>query len=210
MDSWDLLFKPEYAERIAPCGITMLDSAIDVIPAVLKYLGRSPDSTEPADLAAVEHTLMGVRRYIRSFASGGALEALAAGETCLTMDYSGDVVQAQARARPGVTVRYITPKEGAQVGFDMLTIPVDAPHMDAGLAFINFLLQPDVMAAITNKVRYANAVPASHAMIRPELLADTNMFPTPAQMATFFSIGPLSRSAERQRSRMWDRFKAGH
>ncbi len=98
MDSWDLLFKPEYAERIAPCGITMLDSAIDVIPAVLKYLGRSPDSTEPADLAAVEHTLMGVRRYIRSFASGGALEALAAGETCLTMDYSGDVVQAQARA----------------------------------------------------------------------------------------------------------------
>ena len=213
MDSWDLLFKPDNARRIAPCGITMMDSAIDVIPGVLKYLGKSPDSTDAADLAAVEHTLMGIRRYIRNFASGGALEALATGESCLALDYSGDVIQAAARAeeaKRGVTVRYVAPKEGAQLGFDMLAIPADAEHKDAALAFINFVLQPDVMAAITNKVRYANAVPASRAMIRPELLADTNIFPTPAQMATFFTIGPVSQAAERQRTRMWARFKAGH
>ena len=213
MDSWDLLFKPEYARRIAPCGITMMDSSIDVIPGVLKYLGRSPNSTDLADLAAVERALMGIRRYIRSFASGGALESLAAGETCLAMDYSGDVVQAQARtaeAKRGVTVRYVAPKEGAQLSFDMLAIPIDAPHMDAALTFINFLLQPDVIAAITNKVLYANAVPASHAMIRPQLLADTNIFPTSAQMATYYTIGPIPQSAERQRTRMWARFKAGH
>ena len=213
MDSWDLLLKPDNARRIAPCGITIMDSAIDVIPGVLKYLGRSPDSTDPADLAAVEHTLMGIRRYIRSFASGGALEALATGQACLALDYSGDVVQAQARAeeaRRGVAVRYVAPKEGAQLGFDMLAIPADAEHKDAALAFINFLLQPDVMAAITNKVRYANAIPASLAMIRPELLADTNVFPAPEQMATFFTIGPVPQTAERQRTRMWARFKAGH
>jgi putrescine transport system substrate-binding protein len=213
MDSWDLLLKPDNARRIAPCGITMMDSAIDVIPGVLKYLGHSPDSTDPADLAAVEHTLMGIRRYIRSFASGGALEALATGQACLALDYSGDVVQAQARAeeaRRGVAVRYVAPKEGAQLGFDMLAIPADAEHKDAALAFINFLLQPDVMAAITNKVRYANAIPASRAMIRPELLADTNVFPAPEQMATFFTIGPVPQTAERQRTRMWARFKAGH
>jgi putrescine transport system substrate-binding protein len=213
MDSWDLLFRPENARRIAPCGITMMDSAIDVIPGVLKYLGRSPDSTDPADLAAVERTLMGVRRYIRNFASGGTLEALASGQTCLALDYSGDVIQAQARAaeaKRAMTVRYIAPKEGAQLGFDMLAIPADAEHKDAALAFINFVLQPDVMAAITNKVRYANAVPASRPMIRPELLADTNIFPTPAQMAAFFTIGPVPQTAERQRTRMWARFKAGH
>jgi putrescine transport system substrate-binding protein len=213
MDSWDLLFKPENAKRIAPCGITMMDSAIDVIPGVLKYLGRSPDSTDPADLAAVERTLMGIRRYIRSFASGGTLEALATGQTCFALDYSGDVIQAAARAaeaKRGVTVRYVAPKEGAQLGFDMLAIPADAEHKDAALAFIDFVLQPDVMAAITNKVRYANAVPASRPMIRPELLADTNIFPTPAQMATFFTIGPVPQAAERQRTRMWARFKAGH
>jgi putrescine transport system substrate-binding protein len=213
MDSWDLLFKPENARRIVPCGIIMMDSAIDVIPGVLKYLGKSPDSTDSADLAAVEHTLMGIRRYIRSFASGGALEALATGRSCLALDYSGDVIQAQARAleaKRGVTVRYIAPKEGAQLGFDMLAIPTDAPHKDAALTFINFLLQPDVMAAITNKVRYANAIPASKPMIQPELLADTNIFPTQAQMANFFTIGPVPQAAARLRTRMWARFKAGH
>jgi putrescine transport system substrate-binding protein len=213
MDSWDLLFKPENAKRIAPCGITMMDSAIDVIPGVLKYLGKSPNSTDAADLAAVERTLMGIRRYIRSFASGGALEALATGRTCLVLDYSGDVVQAQARAveaKRNVAVHYIAPKEGAQLSFDMLAIPADAEHKDAAYTFINFLLQPDVMAAITNKVRYANAVPASHAMIRPELLADTNVFPTPAQMTAFFTVGPVPQAAQRLRTRMWARFKAGH
>ncbi len=213
MDSWDLLFKPENARRIAPCGITMMDSAIDVIPGVLKYLGKSPDSTEPADLAAVERTLMGIRHYIRSFASGGALEALATAQMCLALDYSGDVIQAGARAaeaKHGVAVRYVTPKEGAQLGFDMLAIPADAEHKDAALRFINFVLQPEIMAGITNTVRYANAVPASRAMIRPELLADTNIFPTEAQMASFFTIGPVPQAAERQRTRMWARFKAGH
>jgi putrescine transport system substrate-binding protein len=212
MDSWDLLFKPENAKRIAPCGITMMDSAIDVIPGVLKYLGKSPDSTDPADLAAVERTLTGIRRYIRNFASGGALEALANGRTCLVLDYSGDVIQAQARAteaKRNVAIHYIAPKEGAQLAFDMLAIPADAEHKDAALTFINFLLQPDVMAAITNKVRYANAVPASHAMITPALLADTNVFPAPAQMETFFTIGPVPQDATRQRTRMWARFKAG-
>ena len=213
MDSWDLLFKPANAKRIAPCGIIMMDSEIDVIPSVLKYLGKSPDSTDPKDLAAVEHTLMGIRPYIRSFASGGALEALATGQACLALDYSGDVVQAAARAKEakrGINVQYIAPKEGAQLGFDTLAIPADAPHKEAALKFINFLLQPDVMAGITNKVLYANAVPASRAMIRPELLADTNIFPTPQQIATFFTVGPVPQAAERARTRMWARFKAGH
>jgi len=213
INSWDLLFKPDNARRIAPCGITMMDSAVDVIPSVLHYLGKSADSADPADLAAVERTLLGIRPYIRRFASGGALEALAAGETCLVFDYSGDVVQASARAQEakrGVAVRYVAPQEGAQVAFDVLAIPADAPHPAMAMQFINFLLQPDVMAAITNKVLYPNAVPASRPMIRPELLADTNIFPTPAQMATFFTIGPVPQAAERQRTRMWARFKAGH
>jgi len=190
----------------------MMDSAIDVIPSVLKYLNRNPDSTDPADLAVVEHTLMAIRPYIRTFASGGALEAMAAGEACLTLDYSGDVVQAAARAaeaKRGVTVRYIAPKEGAQVAFDMLAIPIDAPDKDAALAFIDFLLRPDVMAGITNVVRYPNAVPASRPMIRPDLLADPNVFPSAAQQATFFTIGPIPAAAERQRTRLWARFKAG-
>ena len=212
LDSWDLLFKPENAKRIAPCGIVMLDSEIDVIPSVLHYLGKSPDSTDAGDLAAVERLLMRIRPYIRNFASGGTLEALAAGEVCLALDYSGDVAQAAARAAEahrGVTVRFVVPKEGAQIGFDMLAIPTDAPHKDTALRFINFLLQPDVMAGITNAVLYPNAVPASRAMIRPELLKDPAVYPPPEAMAHLFQIGPVPLAAERARTRMWAQVKAG-
>jgi putrescine transport system substrate-binding protein len=212
MDSWDLLFKPENARRIAPCGITMMDSAIDVIPSVLKYLGRNPDSTDAADLEAVERTLMAIRPYIRTFASGGALEALAAGQTCLVLDYSGDVAQAAARAaeaKRGVAVRYVAPKEGAELAFDMLAIPADAPHPEKAERFIDFLLRPEVMAGITNAVSYPNAVPASRALTRREILDDPSIYPPASVQLQFFTIGAVPQAAERARSRMWARFKAG-
>jgi putrescine transport system substrate-binding protein len=211
-DSWDLLLKPENARKLASCGIFMMDSATDVVPSVLHYLGKSPDSTNPADLEAVERALMAIRPFIRTFASGGALEALATGQACLALDYSGDVAQASARAREagrGVAVRYVVPAEGGQLAFDMLAIPADAPHKDAALAFINFLLRPDVMAGITNATRYPNAVPASRPMIRPELLADPAVYPTQAEAARLFTVGPVPPTAQRQRTRMWARFKAG-
>ena len=212
LDSWDLLFKPENARRLAACGIVLLDSEIDVIPSVLRYLGKSPDSTDPADLAAVEKVLMGIRPYIRNFASGGTLEVLATGQACLALDYSGDVAQAAARAvqaHRGVTVQFVIPKEGAQIGFDMLAIPADAPHRQTALQFINFLLQPDVMAGITNAVSYPNAVSASRAMIHPDLLNNPAVYPTPEAMAHLFQIGPVPLTAERARTRMWAQVKAG-
>jgi len=212
LDSWDILFQPRWAKQIAACGIVVLDSEIDVIPTVLRYLGKSQDSTSGDDLAAVEKTLMAIRPYIRNFASGGALEALATGQACLAMDYSGDVAQAAeraAQAHQGVTVQYVIPKEGVQIGFDMLAIPADAPHKVLALQFINFLLSPDVMAGLTNVTRYPNAVPASKPMIRPNLLDNPAVYPTLADQARTFHIGPVPLAAERARTRMWERIKAG-
>ena len=212
LDSWDLLFKPEWARKVARCGITMMDSAIDVIPTVLHLLGRSPDSVAPVDLAAVEKVLLGIRPFIRSFASGGALEAMAAGETCVVLSYSGDAIQAAGRAAEagqGVVVRYVAPKEGAQMWFDMLAIPRDAPHPTEAAAFIDFLLRPDVMAGITNQVRYPNAVPASATMVAPDIAADPGVYPPAEVQARFFTIGAVPPEATRARARMWSRFKAG-
>jgi putrescine transport system substrate-binding protein len=207
MDSWDLLFRPENAKRIAACGITMMDSAIDVIPSVLQFLGRDPDSNAPDDLAAVARALLAIRPYIRAFESGGALEALATGQICLAFDYSGDVTQASVRAveaKQGVIVRYVAPKEGVEVGFDVLAIPADAPHKDAALAFIDFVLRPEVMAGITNVTHYPNAVPASRGMV-----TDPSVFPSDAEMSRYFTIGAVPQAAERTRTRLWQRFKAG-
>jgi len=209
-DSWDLLLKPEHAKRLAGCGITMMDSAIDTIPSVLKYLGHSPESTDAKDLADVERTLMAIRPYIRTFASGGAVEALAGGQTCLVFDYSGDVIQAAARAKEAgqKEVRYVAPKEFAALTFDMLAVPADAPHPNEAMQFINFLLQPDVMAAITNQVRYPNAVPASRDAIVPEVRNDPNVFPD-TNSPRFFTVRATPQAADRARTRMWARFKAG-
>ena len=209
LDSWHLLLDPAWAKRIAPCGIIMLDSAIDVIPSVLRFLGRDPNSSAAADLEAVTKALLAIRPYIREFASGGALEALASGQVCLALDYSGDVSQAANRAKAGVTVRYVAPQEGAEIGFDMLAIPSDAQHKEEALAFINFVLRPEIMARITDTTRYPNAVPATRALVRPELLDDPNVFPTEAAMRRFFTIGPSTLAGERARTRVWARFKAG-
>ena len=212
LDSWDLLLKPENARKLAPCGITMMDSATDVIPSVLKYLHHDPASTDPKDLAEVEKTLMAIRPYIRTFASGGAVEALAAGETCLALDYSGDVIQASARAAEAKRdpVTYVAPKEFTQLWFDMLAVPKDAPHPALAMQFIAFLLQPDVIAGITNVVHYPNAIPASRDKVQPAVRDDPNVYPDAAALGRSFTVAAVGQAAVRLRTRMWERFKAGH
>jgi putrescine transport system substrate-binding protein len=211
LDSWDLLLNPDNAKKVAGCGITMMDSATDVIPSVLKYLHHDPSSTSAADLADVEKTLMAIRPYIRTFASGGALEALAAGDTCLALDYSGDVIQASARAAGAkqAPVTYVAPKEFTQLWFDMLAVPKDAPHPDLAFQFINFLLQPAVMAGITNIVHYPNAVSASRDAVDAAIRNDPNVYPPASALSRSFTVTAVSQAAVRARTRMWARFKAG-
>ncbi|WP_158746399.1 extracellular solute-binding protein [Acidisphaera sp. L21] len=212
LDSWDLLLKPENAKKLAPCGITMMDSATDVIPSVLKYLHHDPASTDPKDLADVEKTLMAIRPYIRTFASGGAIEALAAGQTCLVMSYSGDVIQASARAAEAKrdAVTYVAPKEFTQLWFDMLAVPKDAPHAALAMQFINFILQPGTIAGVTNTVHYPNAVPASRDKVDPAVRDDPNVYPDAAALGRSFTVAAVKEAAVRARTRMWAKFKAGH
>ena len=210
-DSWDLLFNPANAKRLAPCGITVMDSAIDTIPSALRYLGHDPNSTDPKDLADVEKLLMAIRPAIRTFVSGGAIEALAANQVCLSMTYSGDVIQASARAKEAgqKPVRYLAPKEFTELSFDVMAVPKDAPHPAEAMALIDFLLRPEVMAATTNKVHYANAVPASLNLVDPAIRSDKNVFPDEAALARSFTVKAPPQAAERARTRLWARFKAG-
>ena len=211
MDSWKLLLDPANAKRIAPCGIAMMDSAIDTIPSVLKYLGHDPNSTNARDLADVEKALMAIRPYVRTFTTGGTVEALAGGQTCLAMSYSGDVIQAAARAKEAgqAAVAYVAPKEFSQLWFDMLAMPADAPHKEDALRLMDYLWAPKVIAAISNKVQYANAVPASAPDVDPAIRDNHNVYPTEAQMGTYFTVIAPPQAADRARTRMWARFKAG-
>jgi putrescine transport system substrate-binding protein len=213
LDSLDLLMKPETARVLARCGIAVMDSATDVLPVVLRWSGRDPNSADPADLRAAEAALLAVRPHIRAItASSSILDALATGEYCVALTYSGDVIQAGARAKEagrGVEIGYVLPKEGSQLSLDMLAIPADAPNPEAAQRFINFMLQPEVMAGVTNQVRYPNAIPAATPLVAQAVRDDPNVYPTPAMLAQTFTATAQTPQAERVRSRLWNRFKAG-
>jgi putrescine transport system substrate-binding protein len=213
LEGLDLLLQPGNAARLAPCGLAVMDSATDVLPTLLRWLGRDPDGTEAADLRAAEGALGAVRPHLRAIPGSGALvDMLATGEICAALTYSGDVIQAAARAREagrGVDLAYLVPKSGPHLWFDMLAVPADAPNSAAAHAFIDFLLQPEAMAAVTTRVRYPNAVPASRPLVVEAVREDPNVYPPAAALRDAFLPGTLPAAAERARSRLWARFKAG-
>lgn len=211
LDSWDLIFKPEVAKKVAGCGITVMDSAIDVIPSVLNYLGLDPNSEKKEDLEKVEKTLMAVRPYIKQFVTGQNINILAAGDACVVMAYNGDAIQGAARAAEAKSakVEYVTPKEGVQVWWDTLAIPADAPNKDGAYQYINFVLDPANMAGISNKVSYANAVPSSLAKIADDVKGNPAIFLPEDSKLKLFSLKAIKQSTDRARTRVWTKVKTG-
>lgn len=209
--SGDMLFKPEVAKKFADCGITFIDEPTDVIPMALAYLGRDPNSLDPKDLADVERLLKGVRPYIRYFSSAKMLIDLPNEEVCVAMSWSGDYSQAMLRARQAgrpVKLAYTTPREGALAWFDMWFIPADAPHPNNAHLFLNYLLRPQVMAAISNETRYASANLKARALMLPEVRDDPAVFPPESVRSHLFKGVLRDPKEERTRSRLWSRVKA--
>jgi len=211
LDSWDLIFKPEVAKKVAACGITVMDSAIDVIPSVLNYLGLDPNSEKKEDLDKAEKTLMAVRPYIKQFVTGQNINILAGGDACVVMAYNGDAIQGAARAAEAKSakVEYITPKEGVQVWWDTLAVPADAPNKDGAHAFINFALDPANTANISNTVRYANAVPASLATVADDIKGNPGIFLPADSTVKLFALKSIKQATDRARTRVWTKVKTG-
>jgi putrescine transport system substrate-binding protein len=212
VNSWKLIYDPEIIKRFADCGIFMLDAGDEIIPATLKFLGLEPDSKDPAVLEKAREPLMAIRPFIRKFHSSENINALANGDICLAVMWSGDAKQAGMRAseaNKGVTIQYKIPVEGAQMWFDMMAIPQDAPNPEGGLKLINYLMEPKVIARATNYVGYPNANAASKPYIDPELLADPNVFPPPEVMRRLFIVTPYDQKVQKVVTRLWQSIKTG-
>ncbi len=212
VDSWALVFDPDTVSKLADCGVSMLDAPTEMIPAAMNYLGLDPNSTNKADLEAGAALIEKVRPYIRYFHSSQYISDLANGDTCVAVGWSGDVFQAQARAdeaENGVEIAYVIPKEGALQWFDMLAIPADAPHPDLAHKFINFIMDPQITADITNYVWYANANAASMPLVDPEITSDPGIFPTEAAKANLWASVPYDARTDRLVTRLWTRVKTG-
>ena len=164
VNSWALIFEPEYMEKLAPHGVAFLDAPTEIFPAALSYLGLDPNSKNPDDYAKAEDVIMGIREYVTYFHSSRYISDLANGDIAVAIGWSGDVLMANDRAGEAgheFEIAYSIPKEGAGVWFDMLAIPADASNTDEAHEFLNYLLEPKVIADISNYVSYANPNPAS-------------------------------------------------
>lgn len=208
-DSWDLLFKPEIVAKFADCGVAMLDSPSEIFPIALNYLGLDRYSAKPEDYAKVEAMLTAIRPSIRYFNSSQYIDDLANGEICLAFGYNGDIYQARRRAKAGVDIRYSVPKEGTTVSFDVMAIPADAPHPDAALAFIDYILTPRVAADITDTVYYANPNIKATPLVRADIRDDPGIYPSAAMMERLFIEKRPDREIDRLRTRIWTRVKTG-
>ena len=212
LDSWKLLFDPEYAAKLKDCGIMMLDSADDVIPTAVNYVGGEPDSKDVKELQKGADVLMKVRPYVRKFHSSENINALANGDICASLMFSGDAGIAATRAeeaKNGVSIEYRIPQEGALLWFDMMAIPKDAPNVENAYAFMNYLLKPEVIAKSSNFVTYPNAVPASYQYIDEEVKGDPNLFPPDDLRKKLFVVTPNDQKVQRAVTRMWTKITTG-
>ena len=212
LDSAGLVFRPEVVSRFSDCGVTLLDSSTDVLPMALSFLGRNPDSVDPADLRAAETLLLAIRPHVRYFSGQRMLIDLPAEEVCIAMSWSGDYSVARRRAREAgldVELAFILPREGMPGWFDAAYIPADAPHPLNAHRFLNYLLRPDVIAEVSNTVGYANASRVATPLVDAELREDPAVYPDAAVRARMSTPMVLAPKAERLRSRSWSRVKYG-
>jgi putrescine transport system substrate-binding protein len=212
IDSWDIVFKPEIIAKFKDCGVHVLDAPDDVFAAALNYLGLNPNSKEQADLEKAADLLTKIRPSVRKFHSSEYLNALASGEICLVLGYSGDIKQAQKRAaeaKNGIELEYAIPNGGAQLWFDNLAIPKDAKNVAEAHALIDYLLKPEVAAKNTNFLSYANGNAASRPLVDKPIADDKTVYPDDATMKTFYTLTAHDQKTHRLLNMLWSRIKTG-
>ena len=209
---WELFFNPKYVSKLKSCGVSVLDSASEVLPAALHYLGKDPFSKNAADYQEASNLLKSVRPYVTLFSSSGYINDMAGGSVCLALGWNGDINIARQRAIDGKTghdIVALVPKNGGILFFDMMAIPVDAPHAKNAHAFINYIMRPEVHASLTNKVFYANPNKESRKFIKPEVAQNPSVFPNSAEMATMVPPKALTNDLRRLITRVYTGFKTG-
>ncbi len=212
IDSWSTIFDEANIAKLADCGVYMLDSPTDILPTTLNYLGLDPNATDKESFAKAEEALLKIRPHVRKFHSSEYIEALANGDICVAVGYSGDLFQAKSRAADadqGVDIAYVIPKEGAQMWFDQMAIPTDAPHVEEAHAFLNYMLKPEVAAKASNYVFYANGNKASQAMLEKEIIGDPAIYPDEATLGKLFTVMPYDPKTQRTVTRTWTKIVTG-
>ncbi len=212
VDSWDFVFKPENISKLQHCGVAVLNNPTEVFATALNYLGLDPNSVNPKDYARAGKLLLSIRPYIRYFHSSQYIADIASGDICVVVGWSGDIMQGRDRAieaKNGVEVNYIVPKEGALIWYDMMAIPEDAEHLDNAYKYLNYILEPKVIADVSNYTSYCNVVTSSKEYTDPDLASNPNVYISDDLMKKMFMIKPHDQKINRTINTIWTKVKAG-
>ena len=212
VSSMDLILKPENMEKLAECGVHFLDAPTEIIPMTLQYLGEDPDSHDADVIAKAEPVLLAVRPYVQKFHSSEYINALANGDICVAVGWSGDILQARDRAAEadnGVEIEYHAFDEGSLMWFDQMAIPVDAPNPEAAHTFLNFIMDAENMAAASNYVYYANGNKASQEFLLEDVIGDTAIYPDDGTLQNLYTTTPYPAKTQRTVTRLWTKVKSG-
>jgi putrescine transport system substrate-binding protein len=212
VDSWSVIFDPDKISKFTDCGVHILDAADEMIPAALNYLGHDPTSQDKALIEEAGALLETIRPHVTSFNSSAYINALADGDACLAVGWSGDVLQARDRAVEAdnnVNVEYAIPAEGALMWFDQMAIPADAPHPDNALLFIDYIMRAEVAAKASNYVYFANGNLASQPMLNEDVIGDPAIYPTEETVQNLYVTTPYGPGVQRTVTRLWTRIKTG-
>lgn len=212
VDSWDLMFKEENLAKLSQCGVAMLDAPNEVIPIALHYLGLPYNSQNPDDYKKAQALLMKLRPHITYFDSSKFITDLASGNICVVLGWAGGVADAQKAADLAGKHRnlvYSIPREGAPVWIESLVQLNDAPNPEQGLAFINYMLRPDVIAESSNYLSYPNANKDATALLDQKIRDNPSVYPPKQVMERLFPLQPLPLKMERVRTRTWNTVKTG-
>jgi putrescine transport system substrate-binding protein len=212
-NAWSLIFDPKYAAKLKSCGVNFLDSASEVLPVAMLYVGKPAYSTTAADYDAAAKMLKSVRPYVTRFSSSGYINDLASGALCAVMGYSGDINIARARAleanpKAPAAIEALIPKGGATLFFDTMAIPKDAPHPNNAHLFINYILRPEVAAGLTNKVFYANPNAASLKFVKKDVAENKTIFLSDADKQRMTPPDAAPQDIRRVQTRIFTGFKA--
>ncbi len=212
LDSWSLVFDPSVAQSLQKCGIAVLDSATEMFSMVLTYLGKDPNSQNPDDLNAAGEAMMKFRPYLKYVDTQRMITDLANGEICVAVGYNGDILQARDRAaenKTGQEIEYMIPKEGSIMWFDSYLIPKDAPHPGNAHTFINYMLRPEVIAAVTNSTKYANGNLQATELVDASVSNDPGVYPPPEVRTKLAPDLTDSEETTQIMTRLWQRFMTG-
>ncbi|PWK32998.1 polyamine ABC transporter substrate-binding protein [Pseudomonas sp. OV226] len=207
-----MIFDPKIVSRFADCGVTLVDAPTEVIPLALKYLGRDPRSAAPEDLKAAQELLLTVRPYIKKFDSVNYLTSLPNGDVCMAMTWSGDYATAMARAEEAklkIKLAYFIPKEGSLIWFDNMYIPADAPHVANAHKFLEYLMQPQVMADVTDFIHYANSNAAATPLVDADVRNNLAIYPDEETRQRLFPQKTQDAKEMRAITRVWSTVKSG-